>query len=55
MNKKLVVLGSVNADHILSVPRFPHPGETLRGQDYQIVFGGKGLTRPSLPGDPGLM
>ncbi|WP_024872555.1 ribokinase [Tolumonas lignilytica] len=45
MNKKLVVMGSVNADHILSVPRFPKPGETLKGQDYQIVFGGKGANQ----------
>ena len=53
MNKKLVVLGSVNADHILSVPRFPHPGETLRGQDYQIVFGGKGANQAVAAGRSG--
>ena len=53
MNKKLVVLGSVNADHILSVPRFPHPGETLKGQDYQVVFGGKGANQAVAAGRSG--
>ena len=42
---KLVVLGSVNADHILSVNYFPRPGETLTGQAYQVVFGGKGANQ----------
>lgn len=28
--KKLVILGSVNADHILNVAHFPLPGETIR-------------------------
>lgn len=53
MNKKLVVMGSVNADHILSVPRFPHPGETLKGQDYQVVFGGKGANQAVAAGRSG--
>lgn len=39
---KLVVLGSINADHILNVEEFPRPGETLKGKRYQVVFGGKG-------------
>jgi ribokinase len=39
---KMVVLGSINADHILHVENFPRPGETLKGTNYQIVFGGKG-------------
>lgn len=39
---KLVVLGSINADHILHLESFPRPGETLKGQNYQILFGGKG-------------
>ncbi|MEL4202867.1 ribokinase [Plesiomonas shigelloides] len=42
---KLVVLGSVNADHILSVNHFPRPGETLTGHAYQVVFGGKGANQ----------
>ncbi|WP_330961270.1 ribokinase [Photobacterium sp. 53610] len=42
---KLVVLGSVNADHVLRVPDFPRPGETLQGRDYQVIPGGKGANQ----------
>lgn len=41
---KLVVLGSINADHILNLESFPTPGETVTGHHYQVAFGGKGLT-----------
>ncbi len=42
---KLVVLGSVNADHVLQVASFPRPGETLHGHDYRIIPGGKGANQ----------
>ncbi|MGL5335086.1 MAG: ribokinase [Enterovibrio sp.] len=42
---KLVVLGSVNADHVLQVPSFPRPGETLHGCNYQVIAGGKGANQ----------
>ncbi len=42
---KLVVLGSVNADHVLQVPAFPRPGETLHGSRYQVIAGGKGANQ----------
>ncbi|MGD8110738.1 ribokinase [Vibrio sp. TRT 21S02] len=42
---KLVVLGSVNADHVLKVPSFPRPGETLHGHGYQVIPGGKGANQ----------
>lgn len=42
---KLVVLGSVNADHVLQVPTFPRPGETLHGSRYQVIAGGKGANQ----------
>ncbi|MCE7617720.1 ribokinase [Vibrio fluvialis] len=42
---KLVVLGSVNADHVLQVPSFPRPGETLYGRNYQVIPGGKGANQ----------
>jgi ribokinase len=42
---KLVVLGSVNADHVLQVPSFPRPGETLHGRDYRVIPGGKGANQ----------
>lgn len=43
--KKLCVLGSVNADHVIRVPYFPKAGETLKGRDYRIAFGGKGANQ----------
>jgi len=42
---QLVVLGSVNADHVLQVPSFPRPGETLHGRNYQVIPGGKGANQ----------
>jgi Sugar kinases, ribokinase family len=42
---RLVVLGSVNADHVLRVPHFPRPGETLHGHDYAVIAGGKGANQ----------
>ncbi|RQW64947.1 ribokinase [Vibrio viridaestus] len=42
---KLVVLGSVNADHVLQVPQFPRPGETLVGHNYTVIPGGKGANQ----------
>lgn len=42
---KLIVLGSVNADHVLKVPSFPRPGETLHGLGYQVIPGGKGANQ----------
>lgn len=42
---KLVVLGSVNADHVLQVPSFPRPGETLHGRNYQVIPAEKGQTK----------
>ena len=42
---RLLVLGSVNADHVLRVPHFPRPGETLAGHSYRVVPGGKGANQ----------
>ena len=42
---KLVVLGSINADHILNVEQFPRPGETVIGKQYKVAFGGKGANQ----------
>lgn len=50
---KLVVLGSINADHILNVNEFPRPGETILGQDYRISFGGKGANQAVAAGRSG--
>ncbi|WP_104401098.1 ribokinase [Vibrio penaeicida] len=41
----IVVLGSINADHVLQVPAFPRPGETLKGRNYRVIAGGKGANQ----------
>ncbi|QLB18311.1 ribokinase [Mannheimia granulomatis] len=43
--KTLTVLGSINADHVISVPYFAKPGETLTGSGYHIAYGGKGANQ----------
>ncbi len=45
MSKKILVLGSVNADHVLRVNNFPRPGETVTGMSYDIIPGGKGANQ----------
>ncbi|BDH47759.1 ribokinase [Salmonella enterica subsp. enterica serovar Choleraesuis] len=50
---RLVVLGSINADHILNLERFPSPGETLTGRHYQVAFGGKGANQAVAAGRSG--
>lgn len=52
-NKKMVVLGSINIDHVLQVPHFPRPGETLSGKQYQMSFGGKGANQAVAAGRSG--
>lgn len=49
----LVVLGSINADHILNLEHFPTPGETVTGQEYQVAFGGKGANQAVAAGRSG--
>ncbi|MBF7694535.1 ribokinase [Acinetobacter rathckeae] len=53
LRKKLVVLGSINADHILRLEHFPHPGQTLHGHAYQVAFGGKGANQAVAAGRSG--
>ncbi len=50
---KLVVLGSINADHILNVEQFPAPGETVIGKQYKVAFGGKGANQAVAAGRSG--
>ena len=38
----LLIVGSLNADLVVRVDRFPTPGETLRGRWFQVFAGGKG-------------
>ncbi|KAL3140698.1 hypothetical protein ABBQ32_005254 [Trebouxia sp. C0010 RCD-2024] len=44
-NKPLVVVGSVNADLMLQVDRFPKPGETLSAKSMATSAGGKGANQ----------
>ncbi len=50
---KLVVLGSINADHILNIKHFPQPGETVIGKQYTVAFGGKGANQAVAAGRAG--
>ena len=43
--KKCAVIGSINMDIKVGVPRFPLPGETLAGSEFQTVPGGKGANQ----------
>ena len=43
--KAIFVLGSLNADLCVYAPRFPKPGETLKGERFHIGNGGKGLNQ----------
>ncbi|WP_202969800.1 ribokinase [Endozoicomonas atrinae] len=45
MSKQILVLGSINVDHVLRVNRFPKPGQTITGSSYNIMAGGKGANQ----------
>jgi len=42
---RLVVVGSINMDLVTVAPRFPAPGETLLGERFLTVPGGKGANQ----------
>ena len=42
---KILVVGSINMDLIVSSDRFPESGETVLGQSYQTAPGGKGANQ----------
>ncbi len=42
---QVAVFGSVNMDLVVQVPRLPRPGETLLGNDFASVPGGKGANQ----------
>ena len=41
----ILVVGSLNADLVVRAPRFPKPGETISGEDLQVLPGGKGANQ----------
>ena len=41
----IVVIGSANTDLVVRVPKLPRPGETVTGDRFQIVAGGKGANQ----------
>lgn len=42
---QIVVVGSINVDHVTSVDRLPGPGETVSGQGTRLLAGGKGANQ----------
>ena len=45
MSTPIVVVGSLNADLVTRLPRFPAPGETVTAQDFNVFSGGKGANQ----------
>jgi ribokinase len=41
----VLVVGSLNTDLVVRAPRFPQPGETISGEDLQVIPGGKGANQ----------
>lgn len=42
---KIVIIGSANTDLCVRTPKIPRPGETVMGDDFRIVSGGKGANQ----------
>ena len=42
---EILVVGSLNADLVVRAPHFPQPGETISGEDLQVIPGGKGANQ----------
>ncbi len=45
VRKPVVVVGSLNADLVVRAERFPTPGETLHGESFSVLTGGKGANQ----------
>jgi len=43
--KPIVVVGSLNADFVISTPKLPREGETILGRDFNLFPGGKGANQ----------
>jgi ribokinase len=42
---RIVVIGSINTDMVVKMPRIPLPGETIIGGDFAMMRGGKGANQ----------
>ena len=51
--KKICVIGGINIDLVSLSSRFPNPGETLLGEDFNIFPGGKGANQAVAVGNLG--
>lgn len=47
---RIVVVGSLNADLVVQVPRLPGPGETVGGSELTVLPGGKGANQAAAAG-----
>jgi ribokinase len=45
MNPKIVVVGSANTDFVLTMTKLPSNGETVLGDQFRVVRGGKGANQ----------
>ncbi len=45
MKPKIIVAGSSNTDMVVKVPHIPAPGETILGDDFMTIPGGKGANQ----------
>ncbi len=45
LRNRIVVVGSLNADLVARLDRFPAPGETVAGRDFTVIPGGKGANQ----------
>lgn len=45
MSKKVLVIGSINKDLVVTAPRFPKEGETILGNSFYTGNGGKGANQ----------
>ncbi|MCF5523116.1 PfkB family carbohydrate kinase, partial [Pseudomonas syringae] len=45
MQAKIVIVGSLNMDLVIRAQRLPRPGETLSGETFSTVPGGKGANQ----------
>ena len=42
---KITVVGSINTDFMTNTDRMPYQGETIYGNDFEILYGGKGANQ----------